>query len=468
MAYFNHAFGKGFLAKTQLQDVTKTSADLGTVGQIALIDSNYVVMNAAGVAAQAGGFYIAQASFMANDKIGSNPGMGGYKESSKSKMIMKKYISDMWITDCVDEVANVGTLLIKPTAAKLSCFPCDTQPMFRADIKGSAALRLLNHNAYGTLNGALPMPPANSQVTGAALTLPTNGVDMCCGTQDPTDSVGIAPSIIAINLRDQFNNNPILSKLATATLQVSTNSGVAWNPVTITQENDIYAGGALGVTAGIAGPNTTTAGVWAAADWYRIHFTVKTSCDLQTQFGACSFDTRDFYELGDLKVLVDMQDETGAPCIPCLNYVTYNADATEFKQRRTSADTAVRDILQTEAYRQSPYNQGNRDSSRFREQEQMSGIVDAVGRDATSGTCAGMFRVYHLLHNVPRFNNPTGVFDNDQYHYKVYVPCSGAAAATASLDADWLAIAIDAGVMKLDGSAIVAVAGDLVDKGGDY
>ena len=52
-----------------------------------------------------------------------------------------------------------------------------------------------------------------------------------------------------------------------------------------------------------------------------------------------------------------------------------------------------------------------------------------------------------------------------QYHYKVYVKCTG---ALATVDQDWLNIAIDAGIMKLDGSAIVATVGDLVDKGGDY
>ena len=60
------------------------------------------------------------------------------------------------------------------------------------------------------------------------------------------------------------------------------------------------------------------------------------------------------------------------------------------------------------------------------------------------------------------------VFDNDQYLYRIYVPCSGAAAVITSLDADWLAIAIDAGVHKLDGSGIVSSAADLEAKGGDY
>ena len=123
-----------------------------------------------------------------------------------------------------------------------------------------------------------------------------------------------------------------------------------------------------------------------------------------------------------------------------------------------------------ESYRQSPYNQGNRDSSRFREQEGMSGIVSAIGRDATGSSCNGAYRVYHLLHHVPRFNNPSGVFDNDQYHYKVYVPCTGGSsgADTISINADWLALAIDAGIHKTDGSGIVTSVADLEARGGSY
>ena len=175
--------------------------------------------------------------------------------------------------------------------------------------------------------------------------------------------------------------------------------------------------------------------------------------------------------MGDLKTIVDMQDETGAACIPCQGFVTFTESATEFKQRRTSADTAARDILMTESYRQSPYSQGAKDSTRMRQQEGMDGIITAIGRDATTtgaADCVGAYRVYHLSHNVPRFNNPSGMFNNDQYHYKVYVPCSGASSATTSIDADWVTIAIQAGVMKRDGSAVVSSVADLEAKGGDY
>ncbi len=470
MAYFNHAFAKAFYAKTHNQTTTETTADLGgttgaDLGEFAIADSGYKIMDALGVAGHAGGFYLAQSSFQTSDTIGNNPGHGGYSESHKSKMILKKYISDMWITDCVDETPAVYEVVIAPTAANKSCFPCGSDPILRVDIKGTAALRFLNRNAYQSLHGSLPMLQ-DGQVHNdgsGTVTHPANGVDMCCVAQTDANS-GIAPSIVAANWRDQFNNDPILSKFATATLEISVNSGVAWSTPSDAQENAIYAGGATGVQN--LATTLTSNGDWVANDWYKVVITLKNSCELQTQFPDCSFDTRDFYLMGGLKTIASLQDEAGEPCVACQGYVT-TSETTAFKQRRTSSDTAINDILLTENYRQSPYNQGNKDSSRFRHQEGMGGIITELGRDATSGACRGMFRVYHLLHNVPRFNNPSGVFDNDQYHYKVYVKCTNTAVHT-TMDADWLAIAIDAGVHKLDGSGIVATAADLVDKGGDY
>tara|TARA_R110000737_G_scaffold57116_1_gene82201 strand:- start:2200 stop:3609 length:1410 start_codon:yes stop_codon:yes gene_type:complete len=469
MAYFNHAFSKAFYAKTQNQTTTETTADLGgggALGEFAIADASYKIMGAAGVAGTAGGFYLAQSSFQTVDTIGNNPGHGGYSESHKSKMIVKKYISDMWISTCENEAANVYSVIIKPTAAKKSCFPCGTDPILRVDVKGTAALRLLNHNAYQSLSGSLPMFGASATAfpASAAATEPANGVDMCCVEQTTTHS-GIAPSIVAINFMDQFNNDPIMSKLGTAKVQISTTAVPAYTDLTTAQITAIYAGGATGVTINAAAASPT--GDWVATDLYKVVFSLRTSCELQTQFTSCSFDTRDFYLMGGLKVIADLQDEVGQPCVACQGYVI-PAEETTFKQRRTSSETAINDMLLTESYMQSPYNQGNRDSSRFREQEGMSGIVTEMGRDSTTSTCNGMYRVYHLLHSVPRFNNPSGVFDNDQYHYKVYVKCSGSAAAIATIDADWLAIAIDAGVMTFDGATVVSTVTDLETKGGDY
>ena len=413
MAHFNHAFCKSFYAKDLIKptgagNVQNTSASLTNVGDWAIVDGKYDIIPLSQIPGQTAGFYIAQAAFQPNDRIGNNPGHGGYKESSKSKLIKPKFVSNMWITKEKDETAGTAVIEIKPTAENFSCFPFGSDPIFRVDIKGTAALRLLNHNAYGSLSGSLPMAATNAQDGTGALTLPANGVDMCCVTQDATHG-GIAPSIVAINFRDQFNNDPILSQFGTATLQLS-KSGGAYADVIKAEENAIYAGGALGISD-LTTALTTHDGTWQADDTYKVIITLKTSCELQTQFTSCSFDTRDFYLLGGLKVSADLQDEAGVPCVACQGFVIETT--TDFKQRTTSSDTAINDILLTENYRQSPYNQGLRDSSRFREQEGMSSIVTELGRDNTNNDCKGEFRVYHLLHNIPRFNNPNGIFDND-------------------------------------------------------
>tara|TARA_R110000751_G_scaffold69655_2_gene141364 strand:- start:1524 stop:3041 length:1518 start_codon:yes stop_codon:yes gene_type:complete len=504
MAYFNHAFGKGLYLKVlknapTVGGVTQTSANLTTAGDFAFIGADYKVLSAAGIANVQAGFYLAQGAFMANDKIGNNPGHGGYKETTKSKMIMKKYISDMWITECNNEAAGRHVVQIAPilsdsnsagavgTVAK-SCFPCGKDPILRVDVKGTAALRLLNHNAYQSLSGSLPMPNAAAI---ANASFPANGVDMCCLAQDlnaagTTGHSGIAPSIVAINFRDQFNNDPIMSKLGTATLYVNRLAAPTGVPLDLivagsAQEMAIYNGGARGVVSTTTGGADTMTGIAANATGTTSFFSnnrwsvvidLFTSCQLQTQWTACTFDTRDFYLLGGLSVAADLQDEVGEPCVACQGFVVDGAvganayNARLFTQRRTSADTAINDILLTENYRQSPYNQGNRDSQRMREQEGMSGIVTELGRDGGEGAaaaCNGKYKIYHLLHNVPRFNNPSGVFDNDQYHYRVYTPCSGG----VDIDSEWLNIAVDAGVRTFDGGGIVSTVADLVEKGGN-
>ena len=90
-------------------------------------------------------------------------------------------------------------------------------------------------------------------------------------------------------------------------------------------------------------------------------------------------------------------------------------------------------------------------------------ILFSRGRDNKTSTCNGHFKVYHLLHNVPRFNNPSGIFDNDQYHYRIYTKCSGG----VDLDAYWVKIAMQAGVRSMDGGAEVNSVAQLIEKGGN-
>jgi hypothetical protein len=75
---------------------------------------------------------------------------------------------------------------------------------------------------------------------------------------------------------------------------------------------------------------------------------------------------------------------------------------------------------------QSPYNQGNPDSARIRQIEGSDKILAAIDRDA-------LYKTYYIQHSIPRLNNPSGTFDNDQYVYKIYVKCT-ATALIAKMD----------------------------------
>ena len=99
---------------------------------------------------------------------------------------------------------------------------------------------------------------------------------------------------------------------------------------------------------------------------------------------------------------------------------------------QTQGETVIRSLLMSERYMQNPFNQGNADSSRIREIEGFDPILAAVDRNIN-------YKVYYLQHSVPRFNNPSGVFDNDQYLYEIYVDPADAA-ADADMTALWTAI----------------------------
>ena len=183
MSYFNHAFKKSFLCKnligdaggdkdkytTVLSGAAAAFATSGDFGMFAWKDqtdgSDFSANQVLCLSTASGptpnnmitdltanqGFYFAQKSFRATDSIGSNPGHGGYSESIKSKMILPKYINQMYEAPCVTALANKIKIDTQAGATDKSCFKCaqtGTNNFVRIDVKGSPALRFLNHNAY--------------------------------------------------------------------------------------------------------------------------------------------------------------------------------------------------------------------------------------------------------------------------------------------------------------------------------
>ena len=94
-----------------------------------------------------------------------------------------------------------------------------------------------------------------------------------------------------------------------------------------------------------------------------------------------------------------------------------------------TGESVLRDLIQDGRYRQDGgFSQGNKDSNRFREIEGGAKLVAAVDVDA-------LYTIYNIQHSVPRFNNPTGVFDNDQYIVCIAVKQTEAGVETTAMDA---------------------------------
>ena len=408
MAYFNHAFKKAFLGKTLQNTGTKFSnvfsgatqalVNPGDIGFFAAKDDQtgaawdaYQVLVAGGTLLNIKpneGFYIQQKSFRTSDTIGSNPGHGGYTESWKSKMILPKYINKMWKSACTDSKAQIMTVNSKAGGSNKSCFKCadtGTNNFLRIDVKGSPALRFLNHNAYMVFD------------TGASCTSCNGGyMNNIYAMQQ------FALGIIA---------DPIISKFVQVTNLIY---NIGAGAVTI-------AAADIATDATLNGATVAGAATWTGA--FDVTITL-TGAYVDTEFGTCSFDTRDnnpsVAAFGEpVTFEANFLNEDGDQCWCSASDGTTTVTTTQGAKRGNGSPyTALKDLILTDGYMQNPYNQGNKDSSRFREIE---------GSDQIYGnmTMTEKYHSYNLLHSIPRFNNPSGVFDNDQYHYAIYTKCSG-------------------------------------------
>jgi hypothetical protein len=71
-------------------------------------------------------------------------------------------------------------------------------------------------------------------------------------------------------------------------------------------------------------------------------------------------------------------------------------------------ESVARDVILSEQYRQNFFHS----DFRIREITQGYSVFDYINRNT-------LYTRYFLQHNVPRFNNPSSTFDNDQYLLEV-------------------------------------------------
>ena len=471
MAYFNHAFNKTFIADSTLATAGTATSAL-TAGQVALVSdatwASVALPGAPGIGALG---YVVQGSFYTKDTIGNNPGHGGYQESVKSKGINPRYITRLWQANC--QTATQATASLSLGSA---CAPCGKTQFMRIDVKGSPALRFLNHNAYAIADSANVCCIDGQEFIDPTLIL---GVMAEMALSDPLikpfvaegDLMGVETATLSGGVGYSVTTG---AASAATTVSPAGGSGAKVNILTVSGTGAIltysyanvgkgYAVGdvltvvdsgsttdaTLTITALTAGgiiSNSTDAAGAITQSVYTIaeaqgkaasgnyvpstdpNGAVKVSASVEfvgayvdTTFGNCSFDTRDHYNAEPVEIILSQLDETGNPCNDC------GVEArTPGSMQQTQGEEVIRELIMSERYRQSPYNQGNRDSARIREIEMSDELLAAVDRTAT-------YKAYYVQHSVPRFNNPSGVFDNDQYVYKIYVKCSDAAAQAEAL-----------------------------------
>jgi len=292
--------------------------------------------------------------------------------------------------DATIDVLTVTTA-IAPVISGTNCckeFLCGETYYLRLDVKGSPALRFLDHNAYYTA----------SAYTG------------CCpaGAIAPT---AVDSTEVMILWANDLLNSPIVSPFFQIAIQDE--AGVIW-----------YAPGTDAAFLASVGADTWnnyvspghTAGACAGL--------ILNGAYVDTRFGDCTFQISDFYEKQPINLYPSEVDLNGDPCQfeglcvvnECLG-----------SQAMGLGETVLRDVILSESYRQNFFSS----DFRIREITQGNQIVNAINRQA-------LYYKAYLQHSVPRFNNPTGTFDNDQYLLEVIFtsPASGAAFVTATTD--WL------------------------------
>jgi hypothetical protein len=271
------------------------------------------------------------------------------------------------ITDVTDAHPQVGC------GTDADCckeFLCGETYYLRLDVKGSPALRFLNHNAYATVDA----------YTG------------CCAP-DAIAPTAVDSTEVMIKWANAIVNNPIIAPFIQPVVQA---------------ENGqlLYAPGTS--AAFLAANGATTWDLYPATAHVdgRCAGLILNGAYVDTRFGDCTFQVSDFYEKEPVKLYASEVDYTGEPCLFQTLCVVTQCDGL---QVQGLGETVLRELVLSESYRQNFLAT----DFRIREITQGNQIIGAIDRGA-------LYYRYVLIHNVPRFNNPTGVFDNDQYALTIF------------------------------------------------
>lgn len=434
MAYFNNAFNKVFLGTKGFAVVaTKTTGDL-TTGDTGFFLPSTVSTGSSGESGFTAATYadaalgcpliFAAGSLYQKDKVG--PFHGGYKESNKSKLINPKYVSRFYKQEgCAPTNMTISVGATPYTAEEaITCekdFECDSTYTFRLDIKGSPVLRFLTRNTYLNVD----------YYTG------------CCPADEVTPSI-IDPTLVYINWAKQFMQSPLIAPFIQ--IEIFDTTGASIGVYNKTTFDAAVAAGTL--TWDSYTPVSPTTGLTAGM--------YVTGAYVDTRFGDCTFYPTDsiIAYLEPVTIIGSEVDLGGNPCKfggVCVHNVCYP------KQGEGFGESVLRQLILSERYRQDHFYNGM--DLRIREITQGYDVTDAVNRDLLN--TGFLYDRYYILHSVPRFNNPTGVFDNDQYLLEIVVNKPVSLTSTGANAGTTINVVSTTGVQPGMGVTITAGAGTL-------
>jgi hypothetical protein len=407
MAYFNHAFKKNFIcsgltsetpnkiggmiATENINTAELTQGLYSAPGTVGLFDKNY---NSVTDPSDCCTIIIAGASLKATDKQG--PHHGGYRESNKSKLINPKYVSKFYTQDA--RKGNAAVVVVGDTdPAGLNCtteFLCGETYDLRIDVKGTSPLRFAHHNLYYTVDA----------------------YGGCCA--DPSNPVAITdPGLIYGQWGQAVVESPYLQDFVMPILTGTDGNGDVYSfyGTEAQAAADGNPGGYLisDYLSGAAGIVFVTAGLQLIGAYE------------DTVFGDCTFQPSDFYAKNPLQIYASQVDLNGDPCTFSGVCIT---DVCKGLMNEGLGEAVLRDLIISESYLQNFLAT----DLRIREITQGNSMVDIIDRSR-------LYNKAYLLHSIPRFNNPSSTFDNDQYLIEVAFP----SVATLSTDDDGSQIGID-------------------------
>jgi len=247
---------------------------------------------------------------------------------------------------------------------------CGETYSLRVDVKGSPAMRFLNHNAYATVDAYTGCCPEGEI---APSTVDSTGVFIAWANALITNPI-VAP-FLQIVVQTELGD--LLYAPGTSAAFLTANGAITW-------DNYVSPGHTTNACAGL----------------------IINGAYVDTKFGDCSFQVSDFYEKEPVRLYASEVDLNGDPCtFDTLCVVT----ECEGLQVQGLGETVVRELALSESYRQNFVST----DIRIREITQGNQLISSIDRNA-------LYYRAILQHNVPRNYNPSGTFDSDQYLLEIF------------------------------------------------